>query len=131
MDFTSKLNHFLRQMREADIKVFRNKKSCCRSCAEFPTAAGKPYIWNFGGQGQAIETNGDNVYRKVGKGRVETIYFYHDNLGEREKTLILLALAIAGLDYDWSGSDNEAIQIHTKASQPKSVADTNNKGSNE
>jgi hypothetical protein len=117
MYIETKLEQFLAILKNAGIKNYKNKKSCCRSCAEFPNAQDVPFIWNFGGQGNAIEVNGNSVYTKAGKRAVSRIYFYHQNLMPQDKTEIVLALQKAGLAYEWDGSDSKAIEVLVEESK--------------
>jgi hypothetical protein len=116
--FESKLNEFLAILKSVGIKNYQNKQSCCRSCAEFPNAKDKPFIWNFGGQGNAIEVTANLVFTRAGRRAVKRIYFYHQNLMPMDKTEIVLALHKAGLAYEWDGSDYKAIEVLVEESKP-------------
>lgn len=117
--FEERFKDFSKEVRKNGIKVRRNVYECCRGCVTFEKLGMKsendPIIWHYGGQGNAISLEGNNVYFRTydywDSGECNYILFNFDNVwGTEYEQAIRNKLDEQYFVYEWE-TPNRCLEI--------------------
>lgn len=117
--FEERFKDFTKEVRKNGIRVRRNVYECCRGCVGMEKLGMKsetdPIIWHYGGQGNAIDLNGNFVYWRswdgYGHGLADAILFNFDNVwGTEYEKAIRNKLDEQYFVYEWV-SENRCLEI--------------------